>query len=154
LEIDLAAIEKLAAEADMLAQREELDKAAKRTKRATKDKTNAEVSPGGEVAPGPVLVHDPEFEFMITHCVMGGVEKVKVRLKWDDPGLQWKEKVGGCIYRLLQRIAPIEPGPIADALTLTGYLTIWGASNVLFREPSPDTDTVGDNGQRKNMENV
>lgn len=147
LEIDLAAIEKLAAETDMLAQREEAAKAKKKTRKATNPGAAPGVdTTGEEVQPAPVvLVYDPEFELMITHCVMGGVEKVKVTLKWDDPGLQWKEKVGACVSRLVQRIAPVQPGPMADLITLGGYVAIWSASNVLFRDGT-SPGSVGNNG--------
>lgn len=154
--IDLGAIEKLAAEVDMLNKLEETPGKKKRKSKSS-PKQLGEDGPGQpetETAAEPLIEPDPEFQFMISHVTSGAIEGIKKKLNWSDPGLQWKEKVGLTVFRLSQRIKPMGDSWLTDVATLVGYVGLWSASNVLFDErASPNPNPVRDNGERKDVQN-
>ncbi len=151
--IDMAAIEKLAAEIDVINAQEETGP-KKRKKKATATGTDSPKDLGEGPEPEPMFTPDPEFQFMISHITSGAIEIAKRKLDWTDPGVQWKEKVGLTVFKLSQRITPMGDSWMTDVATLLGYVGLWSASNVLFTErATPGPDIVGDNGKREDVQN-
>jgi len=144
--MNLDEITRLARDADLAAQAEP---ASPRKKRAKKD------SQGDPETPAPVapIAYDPEFETMIVFAVGGGVDALKEKLDWTEPGMHWREKVGQCFSRLVQRIQPMTPGPMADVVTLLGYIAVWSVPNVAIGNAT-GTDSVGNHGVGENVEDA
>jgi hypothetical protein len=120
LEIDLSEIDRIAAELDAVA-----DAPAKpKRKRATAKKPITEPSadaPKANVEP----VVDEDFKAMIVHGVSQGIDVMRDGLELMEPGDTLRTNVGKCVAKLLERIKPMEAGPLADVVTIVGYLGVW-----------------------------
>ena len=76
----------------------------------------------------PEIEYDPEFEIMLSGLVSDAVDACRASLDWSDPGMHWRQKVGGCIARIIQKRLPVSQR-IPDELVLLGYLLIWIVPN-------------------------
>lgn len=147
-EIDLDEVLKLAREADEQAKAE--PEPAKK-KRVKAEPTN------GQAAPEVVVIEpDPEFVSMCQWGVGAGVDFMKLRLDWSDPGIHWKEKVAFIAARIVQRIQPMQPSLTTDLITIGGYAALWALPNVTaqraIKRTAKNQNLVGNDGERKDAQ--
>lgn len=107
-------------------------------------------------AKAPENVPDPEFEVLLMFGTSKGIDVMKDTFNLVEPGQMTRKKIASACARLIARIQPMQPGPLADVVVIAGYLGLWVAtgrkedersSTGTGRETS-QTDT-GDNGERK-----
>lgn len=141
LEVNIADIEIIAADLDA-----QVDEAAKpKRKRVAKSKSAATTIPP---EPGATLIEpevipavDPEFEAMLVHGASQAIDLMREKMELMEPGDTLRENVGKCVARFVQRIKPMESGPLADMVTIAGYLGVWvlcGKDWSKKTEPSPN----------------
>lgn len=122
INVDLAAIDAIAADLDAMA-----DEPAKpKRKRAAVKKPTADAPPSADapkVEAPPVV--DEDFKLMVVHGVGQGIDVMRDKLELMEPGDTVRTNVGKCVARLLERIKPMEAGPMSDAVQIVGYLGLW-----------------------------
>lgn len=126
----------------------------KKTKRGRKPRTPPADSPDIVEMPVEAPPPDPEFVAMANWGVGAGVDAVKKKFDWTEPGVHWRVKVAECLASLVNRIRPMAPGPLTDALTAGGYISIWIIANVSAQRTAKDTNTVRDDGQRQDVQDA
>jgi hypothetical protein len=134
LEINLSEIERIATELDREAAAD-TTVGGRRKKRAGKKGATPQAAPAGtadnpEVIPAAETTTeppkwDPEFEAMIVHGTSQGIDWMKDAMDLIEPGDTLRENVGKCVSKLVQRLKPMQAGPIADCVTIAGYLSVW-----------------------------
>lgn len=118
--IDLAAIDAIAADLDGMADEPIKPKRKKATKKVIPDASTAD-TPKADAPP----VMDEDFKAMIVHGVGQGIDVMRDSLELMEPGDTLRVNVGKCVAKLLERIKPMEAGPLADLVTIAGYLGVW-----------------------------
>jgi hypothetical protein len=96
---------------------------------------------------------DPEFIAMCNWGVGAGVDAVKEQFDWTEPGIHWRVKVAECFARIIDRLRPMQPGPLTDLFTAGGYVGLWVVSNVSANRTAKSKDSIRDNGKRENLQN-
>lgn len=138
-EIDIDEIIRLASDVDDATKDEPEPKRTRKVRVSSgKDDSQSETA-----APVVVIQPDPEFVEMVQWGVETGVDFARMKLDWSEPGKQWREKVSVIIARLVQRISPVQPGPMADLITLSGYCALWIIPNIaVAAAPVPEAEVI------------
>lgn len=128
LEVNLADIERIASTLD--AQADDAVTIGKRTpkKRVAKLKNQPppaqEESTTQEVVQAPLPI-DPEFEAMLTHGSSQLIDLMRDKMELMEPGDTMRENIGKCVAKLVTRLKPMQEGPLAEGVTIAGYLAVW-----------------------------
>lgn len=121
--VDWNALLSAADEADKIGETIEPEKKARKKKVASLVKTPTE-EPVKAVEP-EVIKADPEFQAMIQHGTDKGLDWIRDSMNLVEPGPTVRSKTGEGLVRLIERIKPMEPGPLADVVMIVGYLGVW-----------------------------
>lgn len=135
IKIDLDAIDRLAAELDAEA---ETPIPTKR-KRATAKKRVTEPTPAADaptVETPPAM--DEDFKAMIVHGVGQGIDVMRDSMELMEPGDTLRNNVGKCVAKLLERIKPMQAGPVTDITMIVGYLGVWALAGRTWTKKPED----------------
>lgn len=91
--------------------------------------------------------HDPDFDLMVMFAASKGIDLMKDTFHLIEPGTLTRQRVAKSLARLVERYAPVDPGPLADIACIVGYLGVWAATG---RIDEKSTESGGEASQTDN----
>lgn len=123
INLDLAAIDAIAADLDAMADEPVKPKRKRAFKKVVASTANEPSTDAPKTETLPPM--DEDFKAMIVSGVGQGIDFIRDGMELMEPGEGVRENVGKCVAKLLERIKPMQAGPITDVIMIVGYLGVW-----------------------------